>query len=648
MARASLLPAAVVLLGVAPTVAASTYTVTNTHDTGTGSLRWAMNKANGHAGADTILFEPALSGQTITVASALPHLTDNSTEIYGDIDGNGKPEIRLDGPLGADGLVIEGGFCRVSGLAIAGLPHCITVRQTAWCWITSCHLGVTLTGNSWVRGTGTPVSVIGSNAIAIGGAKTEQRNVIVSGPSALDCCIRLTGCGGCLIQGNYIGLGANGSKVLGSPVRGVIVEGTAGLPAPTSANLIGGSATGAGNTFGGMWYAVDVKGVPNTRIQGNLFGLMADGDTVAPISVSAIRLMGGASNTRIGGTTAGARNVFAGSMRHAIDIREAGTDGNQIQGNYFGTNRAGTACRPLAEAVFVWSEAGPQTIGGRQVAAGNYFAVSRNGVPGEAITLAGPASAGIRHNVFGRLPSGGAAPSMDCGIMLYAGASANIEDNAFTHCAWYGIRAADATTGVSVYRNTFRSCYCAVCLTNAVGKLGNLGNAGTGDDGGNVFDDTDDWFIYNNNANAIKAEGNDFGTTLKAEIDARIFDNLDCPETGLVDYTPLAGGIMPTHHPSPASLRVTGAAALPTESGAEIAFSLSSPAEVSVTVLNAAGRPVATIVQDRAAQAGLQRVLWNGRSASGTRVPGGRYLVRVVAYAADGGQSSAMTTVPVR
>src|ERR1700719_3084358 len=58
----------------------STFTVTNTNDSGTGSLRAAITDANNHAGADVIDFEIEASGaQTINLKSALPTITGNVT-----------------------------------------------------------------------------------------------------------------------------------------------------------------------------------------------------------------------------------------------------------------------------------------------------------------------------------------------------------------------------------------------------------------------------------------------------------------------------------------------------------------------------------------------------------------------------------------
>jgi hypothetical protein len=68
------------MIGVKPVgpVFAATLTVTNTNDAGSGSLRDAIA---GAATGDTIVFQPSLSGQTITLASTL--VIDKSVTIDG-------------------------------------------------------------------------------------------------------------------------------------------------------------------------------------------------------------------------------------------------------------------------------------------------------------------------------------------------------------------------------------------------------------------------------------------------------------------------------------------------------------------------------------------------------------------------------------
>ena len=70
----------------------ATFTVTTLADSGAGSLRQAVEDANGALGADTIVF--SVSGQ-INLTSQLA-LTDDVT-IDGDINGDNKADITISG-----------------------------------------------------------------------------------------------------------------------------------------------------------------------------------------------------------------------------------------------------------------------------------------------------------------------------------------------------------------------------------------------------------------------------------------------------------------------------------------------------------------------------------------------------------------------
>jgi len=86
-----MLRALVVTLLFAPAVFAATFNISNLNDSGAGSLRQAVLDANATAGADTITFQPGLSG-TIVLTSGEIDITDGLT-----ITGPGRAVLSVSG-----------------------------------------------------------------------------------------------------------------------------------------------------------------------------------------------------------------------------------------------------------------------------------------------------------------------------------------------------------------------------------------------------------------------------------------------------------------------------------------------------------------------------------------------------------------------
>jgi hypothetical protein len=84
------------------------------------------------------------------------------------------------------------------------------------------------------------------------------------------------------------------------------------------------------------------------------------------------------------------------------------------------------------------------------------------------------------------------------------------------------------------------------------------------------------------------------------------------------------------------ALSVTGVTAAQAPDGSvRFSYTVSAAADVTADVLNIAGRAVGTI-QGKTSGAGVQSLTWNGRGTSGTKVPAGRYLLRLTARTGDG------------
>ncbi len=621
---------------------AATYTVTNTDDSGAGSLRWALGEANSSIFSDTVTFSAALSGSTICPRTPLPALEDDGTTLDGDLDDNGTPDITINGrylSAGEDGLTLihhpTKSGCTIRGLAITNCPRYGIYVNASWGnHIYGCHLGVNRVGRSALVNGDCDVYVYQSQYNTIGGDEARERNVIAGGsPSAPSGSgIYLDGCSHITVSRNYFGLNRAGDTALTGGPRGVYVVGG-------SENVIGGGGSARRNVFAVPTTCLVLRNSTyGNVVSGNYFGLAADGATLMPFSFAGVALQAAAHDNTVGGTTSAARNVFAGGNDgDCVRLDNAGTDANVVQGNYFGLTADGTQDRDAGVGVMCLDSVGALTIGGSAAGARNYFC----GVHGVILRFCGGGTV-IRNNTFGARPDGTAGEVLGA-LVEVDDVSATVADNLFAN-GYAGLDIQDAGYA-RVVRNTFRDCNYAVWLEDDGGRvnLGNLANTSTADDGGNVFRRNNTWYVYNGATGKVKAEGNTWGSTVGTAIDAKIYDRLDDATRGRVDYDPLAGGVAPADL-GPA-LAVTGASALSTASGAEIAFTLSAPAAVSAEVLNLAGRPVAPVAADRPSPAGLQRLTWGGCSARGLRVPSGRYLIRISACDATGRQAHALASV---
>jgi hypothetical protein len=304
----------------------SIFTVTNTLDDGSArSLRWAINQANADTAAlATINFNIAPSGmQTIRVGSALPTITHPVV-----IDGTTEPGWH------ANALPLTG--------ATAG-------DNAAWT--------ITLDGSL------TGASVAGLT-IAAGGS-TVRGLVIQNFPGDID----LTSNGNDVIAGNYLTDGVSIDNVPNNTIGGTTAD---------ARNVIGGGSRGIyvesnGNVLQGNYIGVDTTGTHALNSAGRI----------------GIFIIGGSYNT-IG--TPGAGNVIAGWENNDIFMQldfgnQNPSTNNVVQGNFLGTNAAGTA--PIT------SSNGPDGIGVGVQTVGSYANTIGGVAPGAGNLISGHAFHGI-------------------------------------------------------------------------------------------------------------------------------------------------------------------------------------------------------------------------------------------------------------
>ena len=145
--------------------------------------------------------------------------------------------------------------------------------------------------------------------------------------------IALQSNGGNTISGNFIGTDATGT---------VAENNAAGVVITSNNNLIGGAGPAARNVISssGFGPGISLTLASGNVIRNNYIG--TDKNGTGQLGSTPGILVDDASNTIIGGTTPAERNVISGNFNDAVRITGAGANGNVVQGNFIGTNATGT------------------------------------------------------------------------------------------------------------------------------------------------------------------------------------------------------------------------------------------------------------------------------------------------------------------
>ncbi len=267
----------------------NTYVVTKTTDSGdnnkpgTGTLRRAILDANANPGFDAIVFDIPGSGvQTITPPLPMTWLLDEAGVMIDGTQSDDRVEIDASKTSGNYTLYITGDNNVIKGLTFTGNPN-------------AAAMGIYGSHNNVIVG-----NFIGTNA-AGNNAKPNFAGILLNNS-----------------HNNQIG-------------------GTEGVSP-------GGACTGDCNLISGngLHGIVLDNGSRNTRVIGNFIGTNKTGNGILPNKDGGI-LVANSPNTVIGGTSPQERNVISGNTVGGIELALADTRDTLVQGNFIGTNSAGTA-----------------------------------------------------------------------------------------------------------------------------------------------------------------------------------------------------------------------------------------------------------------------------------------------------------------
>jgi hypothetical protein len=288
--RAQLLLAVCAMLaGVAP---ATTYTVTDSGDSGAGTLRQAIMDANSSPGADTIFFDSSVTSITLT-SGVLPTIVEGLI-IDGTENHSAGTFVELDGAsLTGAGITITADGCEVYGMYIHGFTGPGISASGSGLNIGNSTQGNVISGN-----TGDGISFSNSNA---------------------------------QIEGNLIGTDTTGLLDMGNGSRGILITGPS---ATIRGNVVSGNSTNGIHASG--------TSATGTRIYGNIIGLGSDGVTAIGNGANGVLFQSGADAPFIGSSNAADRNIISSNVGSGVAVS---VPDSLVENNYIGLDITGALDR---------------------------------------------------------------------------------------------------------------------------------------------------------------------------------------------------------------------------------------------------------------------------------------------------------------
>jgi len=449
-------------IGLVTNTSNSTTAVPNTGD---GVQVFALVTVGGTAtGAGNVLSGNTGNGVLVSGSGA------NGTVIQGNYIGTNNGATLKFGN-GADGIKVTGANNVTIGVAAGSLSKSNIIAGNALFGIQVSNSSGDFIGNNAVGNNGSltaipnqvGVEIDGSTGVTIGAG--GGYNNIISGNSGDG--ILLAGDNQTLIQGNLIGLNAQGASALANGGDGIDITGT------TTTTTIGGTYRDTGpNPFTGNYISGNVKNgiefasqATGLTVLGNVIGLGTLFSGSKQPNRIGVLLFGGQAT--VGGTGPGQGNFISGNTTYGIEVNGS-TTVQTIVGNVIGTHnfeggRAGVGNG--SDGVLVFAATGT-VVGGTGTGQANV--ISGNG--GAGVHVQQSKNTAVQGNLIGTNLAGTTklANSGD-GVLIDGSAFTTVISNLISGNHGNGVNLISASNNNTIQSNKIGT------TANGVANLGNTG-----------------------------------------------------------------------------------------------------------------------------------------------------------------------------
>ncbi|MFC1713055.1 cohesin domain-containing protein [Candidatus Poribacteria bacterium] len=311
--------------------------------------------------------------------------------------GNGKNGVEMNGDAESNivGGTTTGERNIISANGAFGIAIYSEARNTI---VSGNYIGTNANGTSALGNLMSGVHVSADSAI-VGGKTPGERNVISGNGAGIGIDSSMG-----VVSGNYIGTDVTGTVALGNTWVGIW------LAQESRSNIIGGSSEAernviSGNHSDGVHIARNDShwgeyGPENNVVSGNYIGTDVTGTAKLGNGGHGVAIYSEVQSNVIGGIDEGKRNIISGNDKDGVYIEGPGTHGNEILGNYIGTNVSGTADLGNSEnGIHIWWKAQSNIIGG--TSEGERNVISGNGDNGVKIAGIGTSNNIVSGNFIG-------------------------------------------------------------------------------------------------------------------------------------------------------------------------------------------------------------------------------------------------------
>ena len=457
----------------------TTFTVTNFNDSGAGSLRAAIDAANAETPGSSNTIQFSVSGGTITLASDLAAITNQTAIVAGSTTVGNAPTVGIDFN-GHAGLVFAAGSddSQLIGLSLGGANGNGVTLNASNITLNNNYIGLALDGTATVA--------TGNSGDGVYVSATSTGNNIGYNPDALSDVvanvisnnggngISFHGSADNVVVSNRIGTSIDGTTAIANGGNGILVTDA------SNGNTIGGTAFTDSNTnqqndptgdkgtttavfvtppLGNLISGNGGDGVlinansQNNVLNGNFIGTDVSGNLALGNGGDGVAIVGADNNSLIGCDASQNPfvyyNVIGGNGGNGITVDDS--DDVTVHANFIGVGANNAVMVPNAnDGILVEGSSQKTTVGG-VIPLGNVIAGNTN----NGIEVTDTASGFITFNTFaGTYAFGPAAPNGNDGVLITStGGNNTVRTNVISGNGNNGLEIGGDASGVTVVPN---------------------------------------------------------------------------------------------------------------------------------------------------------------------------------------------------